>query len=140
MPLRPTPSPLYCWPSLPLPLTVDALSVMPTDWAISWRPERELFTRRECVIVTAVAAFDLHARARAVGHRVPVQHDARGAVDPDRLRRGGEHRDAAQHEVVDADEHGADRPAGAVIVTAPSAAYTMGASGVPDTVGRNCAA
>ena len=57
MPLSPTPSPLYCWPSLPLPVTVDLLSVVPTACAISMKPARALPTRREFVTVTEVPAL-----------------------------------------------------------------------------------
>ena len=39
---------------MPFPLTVDALSVVPTAWAISIRPARELPTRFEFAIVTDV--------------------------------------------------------------------------------------
>src|SRR4051794_24045727 len=102
VPLRPTPSPLYCWPSLPLPEIVEpdtvafvlratfafagdggggrrgaaGLGLSPQSGSrIADEPRVRDGDRR--------ARLDLHARAGAVGHAVPVEHDARGVVDPD---------------------------------------------------------
>ena len=57
LPLRPTPSPLYCWPSLPLPLTVDALSVSADRLGHLHQPRARVADEARVVIVTAVPAL-----------------------------------------------------------------------------------